>query len=74
MISQSRPVRFLAGVDAGEVVDAGGSVISNPPNVVLCVSVPDVRNGAPQRGQDFLVHVPRLEPHEVQYMFCFTGF
>jgi hypothetical protein len=73
--SQRIPVRFLAGVGvAVAVVDTGGSVLSNPASVEFCVSGLEVRNCAPQRGQDFLVHVPRLEPHEVQYIFCFAGF
>ena len=79
--SQSKPERFLAGVDTGGVVDTvvdtdeGGSVmvLSGPTGLEVCVPEPDERSGAPQRGQDFLFHAPKLEPHEVQYMFCFTG-
>ena len=77
--SQSNPERFLAGVDTGGVVDTvadeGGSVmvLSGPAELGVCVPEPDERSGAPQRGQDFLFHAPKLEPHEVQYMFCFTG-
>jgi len=67
--SQRIPLRFWVGADAGEVEDAGEGGVVLPDPGVFCVSESDERNGEPQRGQDLLFHVPRLEPQEVQYMF-----
>lgn len=39
---------------------------------VSCVAESDWRSGEPQRGQDLLFQLPRLEPHEVQYMFGYA--
>lgn len=62
-------MRFWAGTETSGDVEGGVVVFSWLVGVMFCVLESDWRNGEPQRGQDLLVHDPRLEPHEVQYMF-----
>jgi len=74
-ISQGRTLRFRVGVDM-DVVDTGEDVEASPCSVGggFCELGLDERSGEPQRGQDLLVHVPKLEPHEVQNIFCLIEF
>jgi hypothetical protein len=64
-------LRCLADVDAGGGVGVGA--FACPGGLVFCASEDD-RSGEPQRGQDLFVQVPRLEPHEVQYITRFAEF